>query len=57
MYDLLVSLQKIVERKVVNIQTIREDISAGETMIPVKSAKRFETCSEVVFYRDGEADG
>lgn len=57
MLELLRSLKKIIERKVVNIQTIRSNLSVGDTTIPVKSAKRFEPCSEIVIYRDGEEDG
>lgn len=57
MYNLLKALKSVIERKVVNIQTIRSNVSAGDTTIPVKSAKRFEPCAEIIFYRDGEDDG
>lgn len=57
MLELLRSLKRIIEKKVVNIQTIRTDLSVGDTIIPVKSAKRFDPCSQVVIYREGEDDG
>jgi hypothetical protein len=57
MLELLRSIKKTIERKVVNIQTIRSNISVGETTIPVRSAKRFEPCTQVVIYREGEDDG
>jgi len=56
MYDLLVALKNIISRKVVNIQTLRQPISAGDTTIYVRSAKRFDPRSDIVIYRDGEGE-
>ncbi len=58
MFNLLKALKRIIERKVVNIQPLRADISAGDTIIPVRSAKRFEEENgQVAIYRDGEQYG
>jgi len=57
MFDLLQALKKIIERKIVNIQPLRENISAGATTIPVKSVKRFDEGADVVIYREGEDEG
>ena len=57
MYNLLQSIKKIIDRKVVNIQTFRQNISAGDTVVSVKSAKRFMPYSDIVFFREGEDEG
>ena len=57
MYHLLSALKRIIERKVCNIQTLRTNVLAGATSIPIVSAKRFQPAQEVVIYRNGEDDG
>ena len=56
MLQLQEALKRIIERYIVNIVPFSEAISAGSTVIPVMSSRRFKNCDQVVIYNQAVLD-